>query len=67
MVLLTMDLLCIYMYICLSTLTLIASLMALYILNAKYEERERRIVKAKRDKEVRQAQEPTRPICVPQL
>ena len=67
MVSLTMDLVCIYMCVCLSTLTLIASLMALYILIAKYEETERRNVKEERHQEVRQAQEPTHPMCLPQL
>ena len=67
MVLLTTDLVWIYMCVCLSTLTLIASLMALYILIAKYEETGRKSGKEERHQEVRQAQEPSRPWCLPQL
>ena len=67
MVSLTTDLVCVYMYVCLSTLTLIASLIALYILIAKYEETERKSVKEERQQEVRQAPEPSRPLCLPQL
>ena len=55
MVSLTTDLICVYMCVCMSTLTLITSLMALYILIAKYEETERRNLKEERHQEVRQA------------
>ena len=55
MVSLTTDLMCVYMCVCMSTLTLIASLMALYILITKTEETERRNLKEERHQEVRQA------------
>ena len=48
MVSLTTDTACVYMCLCMSTLTLIASLIALYILIAKTEETERRNVKEER-------------------
>ena len=67
MVSLTTDLVCVYICVCMSTLTLIASLMALFILIAKYEETDRRNVKEERHQEVRQAPEPSRPLCLPQL
>ena len=67
MVSLTTDTACVYMCLCMSTLTLIASLMALYILITKTEETERRNVKEERNQERRQAKESTRPRCLPQL
>ena len=67
MVSLTSDTVCVYMCVCMSTLTLIPSLMALYILITKTEEAERRNVKEERHQEVKQAPEPTRPMCLPQL
>ena len=67
MVSLTMDLVCIYMCVCLSTLTLIASLMALYILIAKYEETGMRRQKEEDHQEVRQAPELGHPLCLPRL
>ena len=67
MVSLTTDTACVYMCLCMSTLTLIASLMALYILIAKTEETERRNVKEERHQEGRQTQESSRPRCLPML
>ena len=45
MVSLTTDLVCVYMCVCMSTLTLVASLMALYILLSRFDETDRRSVK----------------------
>ena len=53
-----------------STLTLIASIMALYILIAQTKdnkETERRNIKEEKEQEVRQAKESTRPRCLTQL
>ena len=67
MVSLTMDTACVYMCLCMSTLTLIASLMALYILIHKTEETERRNVKEERHQEGRKTEESTHPRCLPKL
>ena len=61
---------CVYMCLCMSTLTLIASIMALYILIAQTKdskETERRNVKEEKEQEGRQAKESTRPRCLTQL
>ena len=67
MVSLTTDLVCVYMCVCMSTLTLVASLMALYILISKFDETDRRSVKEERHQEMIKAQEPSHPLCLPQL
>ena len=70
MISLTTDAACVYMCLCMSTLTLIASIMALYILIAQTKdtkETERRNVKEEKEQEGRQAKESTRPRCLPQL
>ena len=67
MISLTTDAACVYMCLCMSTLTLIASIMALYILIAQTKVTERRNIKEEKDQEGRQAKESTRPRCLPQL
>ena len=67
MISLTTDTSCVYMCLCMSTLTLIASILALYILIAQTKVTERRNIKEEKDQEGRQAKESTRPRCLPQL
>ena len=66
MVTITMGVVCIYMCVCLSTLTLIIALMALYILIAKFEETGMGAQKEEHQ-ESRLAPEPDRPLCLPRL
>ena len=61
---------CVYLCLCMSTLTLIASIMALYILIAQTKdnkETERRNIKEEKEQEGRQAMESARPRCLTQL
>ena len=61
---------CVYLCLCMSTLILIASIMALYILITQTKdnkETERRNVKEEEKQEVRQAKESARPRCLTQL
>ena len=70
MISLTTDTACVYLCLCMSTLTLIASIMALYILIAQTKdnkETERRNIKEEKEQEGRQAKESTRPRCLTQL
>ena len=70
MISLTTDTACMYLCLCMSTLTLIASIMALYILIAltkDNKETERRNVKEEEKQKVRQAKESVHPRCLTQL
>ena len=61
---------CVYLCLCMSTLTLIASIMALYILIAQTKDNkeiERRSVKEEKKQEGRQAMESAHPRCLTQL
>ena len=61
---------CVYLCLCMSTLTLIASIMALYILITQTKDNkviERRNVEVEKRQEGRQAMESARPRCLTQL
>ena len=61
---------CVYLCLCMSTLTLIASIMALYILISLTKDNkvvERRHVEEEKKQEGRQSGESTRPRCLTQL